>query len=74
MTSAQREVWAEMRERFVLAMTARVNKSQVDMEIVYNLHFAIFGKPKYKPNTDCNIDYRAWNLIIENLDNEFNIF
>ncbi len=71
MTSAQREVWGEMRERFTKSITTRVNRSQVDCTIAYNLHFAIFGKPPLRPNTTCNWDLDMWNLMIKNLNDEF---
>lgn len=70
-TNEQKQIWIEVRERFVKAIETRVHKSQADCIIVYNLHFAIFGKPKYKPNTTCDFDYMTWKLIIENLEGEF---
>ena len=58
-----------MRDRFINAIETRIGMSQEDCITVYHLHFNIFGKPAYKPNSDCNWDTYTWRDMIKNLNN-----
>ena len=71
MTANEKTKWLEMRTRFRTALNSKQSILKQDLIIAHKLHLSVFGKPKYRPTTNCCIDFDTWDLIIKNLNKDF---
>ena len=66
LSKLEKKTWAEMRTRLKKALEEEKSISKRDLNVAYQLHRGVYGKPTTRPGINCCIDIATWLEIVKN--------